>query len=191
MSKARLSLAFVPYGVVGVVHVAALAAIALGVDASALVTATKPLLMPLLLLGFLLGVPAWRAGAARLGGAAIVLSWVGDVALMFPGDTAFLAGLGAFLAAHVCFVLLISRHLTLRRLPLASLASWVVDRSGGPSGAARGVARVASRRVWRGARSHGGVRDASAGRGGGGRAASCQRGARGVAVRAGHHDLAV
>ena len=36
--------------------------------------------------------------------AGLGLSWVGDVALMKPGDAAFGAGLGSFLAAHFCYL---------------------------------------------------------------------------------------
>lgn len=34
----------------------------------------------------------------------LALSWAGDVALMRPGDAAFGAGLGSFLAAHFCYL---------------------------------------------------------------------------------------
>ena len=48
------------------------------------------------------GVPAptW----ARLVVAGLVLSWIGDLALTYRGTPAFLAGLGAFLAAHLVYV---------------------------------------------------------------------------------------
>ena len=36
--------------------------------------------------------------------AGLGLSWAGDVALMKPGDAAFGAGLGSFLAAHFCYL---------------------------------------------------------------------------------------
>ena len=36
--------------------------------------------------------------------AGLSLSWAGDVALMKPGDAAFGAGLGSFLAAHFCYL---------------------------------------------------------------------------------------
>lgn len=121
--RSRLLLAFAPFGFVGALHVAAHAAEGLGADASILALITKPLLMPALLLGFLVGVGGVRRRAAvMLGSAAIVLSWLGDVALMLPGEGWFLAGLCAFLAAHVFYVLLIGLHLAVRRLPLVSLA---------------------------------------------------------------------
>jgi alkenylglycerophosphocholine hydrolase len=44
--------------------------------------------------------PAYRGWIC----AALVLSMCGDIALMFPGDKAFVAGLGSFLAAHGLFV---------------------------------------------------------------------------------------
>lgn len=118
----RVLLAFAPYAVVGVVHLAALAAVAVGADATSLVSLTKPLLMPLLLLAFFLGASGSRRSAVALGSTAITLSWIGDLALMLPGQGWFLIGLCAFLAAHVFYVLLIARHLTVRRLPLVSLA---------------------------------------------------------------------
>lgn len=122
LSAARVPLAFVPYGIVGAVHLAALVAASSGVDVSTLLALTKPLLMPALLLAFLVGVPSLRASATVLGVVAIAASWAGDLALMVPGDDMFLLGLGAFLVAHVFFVLLILRHLVVRRLPLAALA---------------------------------------------------------------------
>jgi uncharacterized membrane protein YhhN len=121
-SPARLWLAFVPYGVVGVIHIVALQSASAWPDAAALAAVSKTLLMPALALGFLVGVPTLRASATILGLLALLFSWAGDLALLVPGHTMFLLGLAAFLAAHVFFVLLIARHLSVRRLPLASLA---------------------------------------------------------------------
>ena len=61
----------------------------------------KPL-TTLLLLG-LVGVPETRF--AWLVGAGIVLSVIGDVALLGEGNRAFLVGLAAFLLAHVAYVI--------------------------------------------------------------------------------------
>lgn len=44
--------------------------------------------------------PAYRAWIC----AALLLSMCGDIALMFPGDAAFVTGLGSFLVAHGLFV---------------------------------------------------------------------------------------
>lgn len=48
------------------------------------------------------GVPAptW----ARLLVAGLVLSWIGDLALTYRGETAFRAGLGSFLLAHLSYL---------------------------------------------------------------------------------------
>ncbi|MEQ8362825.1 MAG: lysoplasmalogenase [Cyclobacteriaceae bacterium] len=45
--------------------------------------------------------------------AAIIFSWIGDVCLMFQGtnELYFMAGLGAFLLAHVCYIVAYSQHL--------------------------------------------------------------------------------
>lgn len=63
---------------------------------SPLESVTKALLMPLL--------AAWVAArrGPRLLVAALLLSWLGDVALEIDG--LFLAGMGAFAAAHLCYV---------------------------------------------------------------------------------------
>ena len=62
---------------------------------------TKPLLMPVLLADVVAseGEQAEKRVLAGLG-----LSWAGDVALMKPGDAAFGAGLGSFLAAHFFYL---------------------------------------------------------------------------------------
>lgn len=62
---------------------------------------TKPLLMPVLIAEAVSNRdrPADPRVVAGLG-----LSWAGDVALMKPGDAAFGAGLGSFLAAHLCYL---------------------------------------------------------------------------------------
>jgi uncharacterized membrane protein YhhN len=115
--------AFLPYAVVGAVHL-----VAKLVDNSALDQFTKPLLMPLLLVGFLFALPRRRSEIALLGSLAIAFSWLGDVALLYPGDLGFLTGLGFFLLAHVAYLLLILRKLRMRRLgPFALIyAAWWV-----------------------------------------------------------------
>lgn len=54
----------------------------------------------------LFAVVAWLAGGPVLLVAALALSAVGDAALAQDGDTAFMAGLGAFLLAHVAYAAL-------------------------------------------------------------------------------------
>ncbi|WP_441249051.1 lysoplasmalogenase [Kitasatospora sp. McL0602] len=68
--------------------------------ASVLQHATKPALMPLLAAHSL----ATAEKAPKLLAPALLLSAGGDVALQLGGETAFLAGMGSFAAAHVCYV---------------------------------------------------------------------------------------
>lgn len=61
---------------------------------------------PLASLGFVglaVAADATGSGYGRAVLAALVLSWIGDVLLMFSRSSLFLAGLGAFLLAHVGF----------------------------------------------------------------------------------------
>lgn len=48
----------------------------------------------------------------------LVLSLIGDICLMFPGDRAFLGGLGSFMAAHLAFIAAFSVGLPLGLPPL-------------------------------------------------------------------------
>ena len=91
--------AFAPFIALSVIHIAF---IAFGVND--MVAATKPLLMPMLLLGFLSAVPMANRLLAGLVVGGIVFSWAGDVLLQSPGDMGFLIGLGAFLIAHIFYI---------------------------------------------------------------------------------------
>ena len=66
------------------------------------------LLKPLttaLILGAALSLPGFSGtGYQRLVAAALLLSMLGDICLMFPGNAWFAAGLGSFLIAHVGFI---------------------------------------------------------------------------------------
>lgn len=64
----------------------------------------KILLLPLL--------AAWARtrGAPRALLAALGFGWAGDVLLLLDADPAFLAGMGAFAAGHVCYLVVLSRH---------------------------------------------------------------------------------
>ncbi|MGV8884026.1 MAG: lysoplasmalogenase [Microbacteriaceae bacterium] len=107
--------AFTPFLVVAVVHLSALLAGNIVLDG-----ATKPFLMPALLIGLLLALAALKPMPVRiaaLAGAAIVFSWFGDVALASPGDAGFLLGLGGFFCAHVVYVVLFATSLRQRRMP--------------------------------------------------------------------------
>ena len=116
MNKTRTLAVFAPYGIVGIVHVVALA-----IHAQTLAAFTKPLLMPLLLAGLLFALPRWRSEVALLGSLAILFSWAGDVGIASPGDLSFLVALGFFLLAHVVYIVLFLRRLRKRRVPLWSL----------------------------------------------------------------------
>ena len=64
---------------------------------------TKPLLMPVLLLAFRREVAVVEAHSRRIM-LALILSWLGDVLLMFSGPGMFIAGLSAFLCAHIVYI---------------------------------------------------------------------------------------
>lgn len=107
---------FVPYAVVGSLHL-----LALFMGWSAVSTPTKWMLMPLLLVGLLVGLPKLRTGVALWGTLGILFSWAGDVLLGSPGDGGFLLGLGGFFVAHVMYLVLFLGPLRSRRLPTAAL----------------------------------------------------------------------
>lgn len=86
--------------VLAVVIVGALAIFSAERQIRPLHVVTKPLATALLFL--IVGWPHGRLGAWVTAG--IALSIVGDVALLFPSDGAFIVGLAAFLLAHVAYV---------------------------------------------------------------------------------------
>lgn len=91
--------AFLPFIALSVIHVLL---IAFGNEA--MVAASKPLLMPMLLLGFLSAAPMANRLIVGLIVGGIVASWAGDVLLQSPGSMGFLLGLGAFLVAHLFYI---------------------------------------------------------------------------------------
>lgn len=110
ISPARVWPFFVPYLVVGLIHVVALAA-----QIPALSSATKPALMPLLALALILTArPLGTPGLLALG--AILFSWFGDVVPLFLEDSTIVM-IALFAIAHVFYLVLFIRHLALRRLP--------------------------------------------------------------------------
>ncbi|MBM7504409.1 lysoplasmalogenase [Agromyces aurantiacus] len=115
------ALAFAPYAALSLVHLVVLQAMP---DPTA-VTATKLLLMPALAAGVLLARPP-RTRSTLLLLAAIALSWAGDAALTGAGAGWFVAGLLAFLAAHVAYVVLFAGSGRGRRMPAwtAVYAVW-------------------------------------------------------------------
>lgn len=115
--------AFTPYFVVSIVHL-----VAISVGPQALVEATKPLLMPALLVGLVLALPHRRSAILVWGGLALALSWLGDVSLSSPAEAGFLVGVGFFALAHLAYIGLYVRSLRMRRPPWATLAlvAWWV-----------------------------------------------------------------
>ncbi|HET6303078.1 lysoplasmalogenase [Microbacterium sp.] len=110
----RLWIGFVPYAIVSIVHVVALA-----FDADAIAAPTKLALMPLLALAVLLGGRGSRWGATyALLLAAIALSWLGDGAgTFFPFAPTLPMMLLFFGLAHLCYIWLFWRKLAVRRVP--------------------------------------------------------------------------
>lgn len=73
-------------------------------DAWAATTATKATLMPLLFGVLMTATTAPRGRTVRWTGVALGASWLGDLALQLDGETWFMAGLGAFLVAQLCYL---------------------------------------------------------------------------------------
>lgn len=115
MNKARTVTMFVPYIVVGIIHIVALA-----MDATAVSDFTKPLLMVLLLAAFLFSLPRLRSEIALLGTLGIGLSWLGDVSLASPDSLGFIIGLAFFLLAHVAYIVLFWRKFRTRKFPVVA-----------------------------------------------------------------------
>jgi uncharacterized membrane protein YhhN len=69
--------------------------------------ATKPLLMPALA-GFTLAAAGDRRGEVRLPAAGLALSGLGDTALL-GAESWFMPGMGAFAAAHACYITALAR----------------------------------------------------------------------------------
>ncbi|MCC6270914.1 MAG: lysoplasmalogenase [Microbacteriaceae bacterium] len=120
MPSLRTFVLFTPYLVVGIVHLAALA-----VDAGALSSFTKPLLMLSLLAGLLFALPRWRTAVALLATLALVFSWAGDVGIAVSGELSFLLALGFFLVAHVFYIILFLRKLRIQSMSIWSLTYLV------------------------------------------------------------------
>ncbi len=116
-ASARSLIWFVPYALVGAVHL-----IALFVGASDVAVFTKPLLMTVLLAGFLFALPQWRSEVALFGSLGLLFSWLGDTSLMYSGNIGFLLGLGFFLLAHVAYLTMFIRKLKKRAMPLVAIA---------------------------------------------------------------------
>ncbi|WP_254803053.1 lysoplasmalogenase [Kitasatospora sp. SUK 42] len=94
--------------------------------ASVLQNATKPALMPLLAAHSVAASATAEREAPRLLAPALLASAGGDVLLQLKDDTAFLAGMGSFAAAHVCYVTMFVQRgaLTDRRRTLLVAAGY-------------------------------------------------------------------
>lgn len=120
--RRRVLLAFAPYLLLSILHVAVLV---VGLDDVARVS--KLLLMPALGLAVVLIARPLRAAAPVLLLVAIGFSWGGDASLTFTGDLWFVVGLASFLLAHVTYIVLFLRmRRGDRRLPpwTAAYAVW-------------------------------------------------------------------
>jgi uncharacterized membrane protein YhhN len=78
-----------------------------GLDIGILSKISKPILIPLLAGYFYLSLTNDQRRKSSLVFLALFLSWLGDVLLMI--HSAFLFGLGAFLSAHICYIIVFSR----------------------------------------------------------------------------------
>ena len=99
----------------------------------------KPLTTALILGAALSLAPASGAGYQLIVAAALALSLLGDICLMFEGDGWFTAGLGSFLLAHVGFIVAFLKGVTVALppawtlLPLLyglGLCAWLLPRAG-------------------------------------------------------------
>ena len=93
--------AFVPYIVLCVVHFVAIAA-----HQDDVVAATKPLLMALLLVTFLVATPRLTMPTLVLMPLALAFSLAGDVSLQSPASIGFLIGLAFFFLAQISYITL-------------------------------------------------------------------------------------
>lgn len=119
----RLLWAFLPYIAVSLLHVGLLAA------GSPLAGPTKLLLMPLLALPVALSARRLPGLTSVLILAALLFSWLGDGAgAFFPSAPELPLMLLFFGIAHVVYIVLFVRHLSVRRMPwwaLAYAAWWI------------------------------------------------------------------
>ncbi|GAA1987284.1 lysoplasmalogenase [Microbacterium pumilum] len=110
----RLWIGFIPFAVVSVLHVGALS-----LEAVAIAAPTKLLLMPLLAVAVLWGGCGSRWGTTfALLFTAIALSWLGDGAdTFFPAAPTIPTMLVCFGLAHLCYIWLFWRILSVRPVP--------------------------------------------------------------------------
>ena len=96
--------------------------VGVALDSTALQWLAKPLLAPVLLA--YLWAHRHRVDAVAVG---LVAATAGDVALLLPGDAAFLAGMGFFLVTQIAFITAFVRH---RRAPVVAWAAYLVAWAG-------------------------------------------------------------
>jgi len=96
--------AFIPYIVLCVIHFVAIAA-----RQDGLIAVTKPMLMALLLVTFLVAVPRFTMPTLLLTSLALAFSLAGDVSLQSTASIGFLIGLAFFLMAQVSYITLFAR----------------------------------------------------------------------------------
>ncbi|GAA3864731.1 lysoplasmalogenase [Leifsonia kafniensis] len=107
---------FSPYVIFSILHLLGQLA-----GSETLTQTTKPLLILSLAAALIWSVGARLTAPVIVALIALLLSWVGDVALMISGSLWFVVGLGAFLLAHVAYIVLFLRHLGRGKLPRAAL----------------------------------------------------------------------
>lgn len=116
---------FALYAAISIVHVTTIA-----VNATAVITPTKLLLMPTLVVAVVWACRGirWRTPHVLLA-SAIALSWLGDGAgALFPFLPELPMMLLFFGLAHIVYIVLFQRHLAVRRMPAWALvyAAWWV-----------------------------------------------------------------
>jgi uncharacterized membrane protein YhhN len=92
------------YVIVGLVNVAAVLT-----GASTTATLTKALLMPLLLAWLLTATRGRLTLPLRLLAVGLVFAWFGDLLLEGSGDAYFMAGIAAFMAMQICYLVAFTR----------------------------------------------------------------------------------
>ena len=118
-------LSFQAYFVLAGIHLFALLA---GESFNWLILITKPLLLLLLIAIFYLQSKSSSGNFKKLVLAALFLSWLGDVLLLFQQSDAnfFLAGLVSFLAAHIFYILAFRKTTLHHSLTIIKEKPWLI-----------------------------------------------------------------
>lgn len=99
-------------------------------DFPILITITKPLLVPYLILLLWLDRRSFRDHSVLV--SALVFSWIGDLLLMVQGGGLFVYGLGAFLVAHLLYIRIFLKDARFRVVRLLPFVAFVALLLGGP-----------------------------------------------------------